>query len=298
MLFDETTLRKISQLTLVAAKARAGVIKGDRRSTKRGESIEFADYRNYVKGDDLRRLDWNVYARLDRPFIKLLEEEEDLAVSILLDISTSMRYGESDQHKITYALRLAGAIGAIALTAGDRLTVVTLQTGAHVRQFGPIRGSQQITRLLTFLEEQLTPEEQQIITTDLNRQIKAFAAGASRPGMAFILSDFFSPTGFSDGLSNLLSQGYEVAVLHILCPEELDPPLAGDLSLVDSETGQTQEVSMDGSLREAYRQRVQSWKAEIRLFCQKRGAKYFPINTSQAWDKVILFDLRKSGIVK
>src|SRR4026207_2477449 len=101
-LFDEKTLRKLERLTLVARRARAGRMKGERRSTKRGTSIEFADYRNYARGDDLRRVDWNVFARLDRPFIKLLEEEEDLAVHVLLDASRSMDYGADAQHKFGY----------------------------------------------------------------------------------------------------------------------------------------------------------------------------------------------------
>src|SRR5574337_380272 len=122
-LFDEKTLRKLEQLTLIAHKVRAGVMKGERRSTKRGTSIEFADYRDYTRGDDLRRVDWNVYARLERPFIKLLEEEEDLAVHLLLDASRSMDSGMEDQHKFRYAQRLAAALGYVALAAGDRLTL-------------------------------------------------------------------------------------------------------------------------------------------------------------------------------
>ena len=86
-LFDEAGLRKLDQLTLTASRVRAGVMKGERRSSRRGTSIEFADYREYTRGDDLRRIDWNVFARLDRPFIKLLEEEEDLAVHVLIDAS-------------------------------------------------------------------------------------------------------------------------------------------------------------------------------------------------------------------
>ena len=126
-LFNEATLRKLEQLTLVAGQVRVGMMKGDRRSQKRGTSIEFADYRNYVRGDDLRRLDWIVYARLERPFIKLLEEEEDLAVHILVDGSASMDWpdGESEEQKLRYALLLAGALGHIALSSGD-LTLVTL----------------------------------------------------------------------------------------------------------------------------------------------------------------------------
>src|ERR1041384_3882709 len=114
-LFDEKTLRKLERLTLVANRVRAGVMKGERRSSKRGTSIEFADYRNYTRGDDLRRVDWNVFARLERPFIKLFEEEEDLAVHVLLDASRSMDYGTETQHKFSYAQRLAAALGHIAL---------------------------------------------------------------------------------------------------------------------------------------------------------------------------------------
>src|SRR5215467_9061903 len=109
MLFDESTLRKLNQLTLVASRVRSGAMKGERRSARRGSSVEFADYRNYAPGDDLRRLDWNIYARLERPFIKLLEEEEDLAVHLLLDTSASMDWpkeGERDQNKLLFAKRI------------------------------------------------------------------------------------------------------------------------------------------------------------------------------------------------
>ncbi|MBI5715171.1 MAG: DUF58 domain-containing protein, partial [Chloroflexi bacterium] len=122
MLFDESTLRKLEQLSLVASRVRAGQMKGERRSTKRGTSIEFADYRDYVRGDDLRRVDWNIYARLERPFIKLFEEEEDLSVHVLLDASRSMNYpdGENakERNKFFYGLRLVAAFGHIALGTG------------------------------------------------------------------------------------------------------------------------------------------------------------------------------------
>jgi uncharacterized protein (DUF58 family) len=114
MLFDESTLRKLNQLSLVATRVRAGAMKGERRSSRRGSSVEFADYRNYAPGDDLRRLDWNIYARLARPFIKLFEEEEDLAVAILIDGSRSMDWGEGDANKFQYALRLAAGLGTDA----------------------------------------------------------------------------------------------------------------------------------------------------------------------------------------
>ncbi len=298
-------MRKLNQLNLVASQVRAGVMKGERRSTKRGSSVEFADYRDYAPGDDLRRLDWNVYARLDRPFIKLLEEEEDLAVHLLVDASRSMDWGEAELHKFSYALKLAAALGAICLGAGDRLTIRLLRAGSLPptsspdapagidAQFGPGRGSMQLLPMLAFLEKQSTSGQ-----TELNRWLVNYALSAGRPGLVFVISDLFAPGGFREGLSALQSRGFEVNLLHVLAPDEIDPPLAGDLRLVDVENGLTQEVSLDGGLRDLYRRRVQSWQEEIQTDCRKRRIRYLPLDSSIAWDKVVLYDLRKSGVVK
>ncbi len=296
-LFDEPTLRKLDRLALVASQARAGQIKGERRSTKRGTSIEFADYRDYVRGDDLRRLDWNIYARLARPFIKLLEEEEDLAVHVLLDSSRSMDYGEAEQHKFRYAQRLAAALSYIALAAGDRLTVTQVRTtpaGDLPRErYGPARGRAHTLHLLRFLED-LKPGG----LTELDAQLRAYALESRRPGLAFLISDLFSASGYHDGLSALQGRGYEVAVLHLLTPDELDPPLAGDLRLIDCETGVPQDVTLDGSLRDLYRRRVRAWQTEIEAFCLKRGLHYVPVTTDVAWDELVLYHLRQRGLVK
>ena len=300
MLFDEATLRKINQLSLIATRIRAGVLKGERRSSKRGSSIEFADYRDYTAGDDLRRLDWNVYARLDRPFIKLLEEEEDLAVHILVDTSQSMDWGEAEAHKLRYALRLAGALGAIALSTGDRLTLATLHMGGSPQQFGPLRGVQHLMRMLAFLEnlqDSRIPSQAPLLT-DLDRSLRDYALESRRPGMAFVISDLFSPVGYQNGATQLLGRGYEVTLLHVLAMDEIDPPLAGDLRLVDSETDQVQEVSIDGGMRLAYRQRLLSWREEIRQNCRQRGMRYMDLNTSTAWDKVVLYEMRRGGYVR
>ena len=297
-LFDEPTLRQLEQLTLVAEQVRVGVMKGDRRSRKRGTSIEFADYRNYVKGDDLRRLDWNVYARLERPFIKLLEEEEDLSVHLLVDASASMDWPPTDQptnqhtNKLLYALRLAGALGHIALTSGDLLTV-TLLTGQGSRRWGPFRGQQNSLRLLQFLE---TGRGSGL--TDLNLSLRDYALHGRRPGLLFLLSDLLSPNGYREGVTAVLARGYEVGLLHLLSPDEVDPPLSGDLKLVDVETGQDAEISLDGATLAAYRQRLQSWQAEIAAFCASRAVHYIPLVTDTPWEKVVLQTLRQQAVLK
>lgn len=292
MLFDEKTLRKLDRLALVAAQVRAGVMKGERRSTKRGTSIEFADYRDYTRGDDLRRVDWNVYARLERPFIKLLEEEEDLAVHVLVDASRSMDFGPEYQHKWRYAQRLAAALGYIALAAGDRLTVQPL-LNERTEPYGPARGRTHTLRLLHFLNEIQTTG-----ATDLDASLKNYALFSKRPGLAFVISDLFSPNGYQNGLSQLQGRGYEVTVLHILAPDEIEPPLAGDLRLIDSETGAAQDISLDGSLRDLYRKRVQAWRDEIEAYCLKRQIHYLPVTTNVGWDELVLYQLRRRGLVR
>lgn len=299
MLFDESTLRKLNTLSLVANKVRAGAMKGDRRSKKRGVSIEFADYRDYVPGDDLRRLDWNVYARLEKPFIKLFEEEEDLAVHILVDASKSMNWGESEQNKFDFARKLAAALGTIALSAGDQITVVFLTPTGIGAQYGPARGTHHTLRLLTYLEKQPTAGQ-----TNLNQSLQTYAlyfgrnTATRRPGLTFILTDLLDPHGYETGLGKLQARGHELVLLHILAPDELDPQLAGDLKFIDTETGYAQEVSLDGGIRDLYRERVASWKNAIQTYCQKREIHYLPLSTAVPWDKVVLRQMRREGIVK
>ena len=293
MLFDESTLRKLNQLTLVASRVRAGAIKGERRSSRRGSSVEFADFRNYTPGDDLRRLDWNIYARLDRPFIKLLEEEEDLAVHILVDASRSMGWGEGDENKFDYSIHLAAGLGAVALASGDVLSIGLLQNGKVITEYGPTRGQASMPRLFRFLEGLKSGGE-----TDLNQSLREYSITPRRTGLAVLISDLFAFDGYEAGLRQLLGRGHEVALIHVLSPDELDPPLAGDLQLVDIETSHTQDVSLDGGLREQYRTRTRAWIQSIKVDCRKHGVRYLEATTDQPWDQTLLLEMRRAGIVK
>jgi uncharacterized protein (DUF58 family) len=293
MLFDEPTLRKLTQLTLVAARIRVGAIKGERRSSRRGSSVEFADYRAYAPGDDLRRLDWNIYARLERPFIKLFEEEEDLAVYILLDASRSMGWGEADLDKFQYALRLAAGLGAVALASGDRLVVAALRDGGVTAEFGPARGQAALPRLFRFLEGIEAAGQ-----TDLDASLRQFFVTPRRAGLAILLSDLLSAQGWEAGLRQALGRGHEAALLHILAPDELDPPLAGDLQLVDIESGHEQDVSLDGGLRSLYRQRARAWMQSAQATCSQQGVRYQQLTTSLPWERALLLEMRRAGIVK
>ncbi len=320
MILDGAFLRRLERLSLVARRVRGGQVAGERRSTKRGTSVEFADYRDYTRGDDLRWVDWNIYARLERPFVKLFEEEEDLAVHILLDGSNSMdwgngaagqrgdesgakgREGQANTNKWRYARRLAAALGYVALVAGDQLTVANLQSPTSDVQhpapdlqarFGPVRGRGQVVRVFEWLEG-LRAEG----TTDLNAALRTYVMSGGRPGLAVLISDLFSPAGYFDGLTQLSARGHEAAVIHILAPDEVEPPLVGDLRLLDVETGEPQEVTIDGGMRALYRRRLGAWREEIQAACRSRGMHYLSIETSTPLDRVVLYELRRVGLLK
>jgi uncharacterized protein (DUF58 family) len=293
-IFDETFMRRLERLSLIARRVRAGRGKGERRSTKRGASVEFADYRDYTPGDDLRRLDWRVYARLERPFIKLFEEEEDQTVHLLLDGSGSMDWPERDEtlNKWHFARKLVAALGYIALAGGDRLTVTHLaESGPHT--WGPYRGRGQIHALLRHLADLAAAGP-----TDLNATLRRFTLARQRVGLLFLISDLLAPEGYERGLAALGSAGHEANILHLLSPDEIAPTLGGDLRLHDIETGLTQEFTIDAGLRQLYRHHFETWRSDIERYCFKHDMNYVTLETSLAFDAVILGFLRQRGFVR
>lgn len=306
-LFSGADLKQLEQLTLRADSVRVGVMKGDRHSRKRGTAIEFADFRNYTKGDDLRRLDWNVFARLEKPFIKLTEEEEDLAVHVLVDVSHSMNWPPAEDgspaagNKLRYALQLAGALGTIGLLASD-FVHVTLFDSDDRRSWGPFRGRQNNWPLVQFLEANYAALRRESDgrprATSLELSLQQYAHRARRPGLLLLLSDMLSPGDYRAGLTALLARGYEIAVLHLLSPDEIAPEAAGDLRLIDVETGQAAEVTLDALVLEEYIQRVAIWQTAIADFCRRRSIHYTNISTDTPWPWVVQQPLRRQGIIR
>ena len=292
--FDETFLRKLERLEIAARRLRAGILRGERRSTKRGQSVEFADFRTYSHGDDLRRVDWNAYARFERAFIKLYHEEEDRTVHLLVDTSASMDWGDGAAHKLTYAKRAAAALGYIGLAGLDRVAVATVGPGLG-RQAPVLRGTGSLVRLLGFLGGEQPPEG----GTDLDAALTGYAARAHNPGPLFLLSDLFSasPSIGRAGLLALASRGYEVNVIHTLAPDEVDPALNGDLKLIDRETGAARELTIDDAALARYRQELAAWRADLAAYCGGRGMLYLPIATDLPFEDLMLTTLRRAGMV-
>jgi uncharacterized protein (DUF58 family) len=287
--FDETFLRRLEQLELASRRLTAGRMKGERRSVRRGQSVEFADYRTYAAGDDLRQLDWNAYARLERLFVKLFVEEEDVTVHVLVDASRSMDFG--DPNKLDAARRAGAALAYLGLASMDRVSVAFLGDG-DATALRPMRGKRRALELFRFLSE---PRHERL--TGLAEAARAYASRMRGTGPLLLISDLMDP-GYLAALRDLAGTRSQLSVLHLLAPEELEPEVPPDARLVDSETGQSIEVSGDDDLVDRYRARLAEWQAEIAAFVARRGGAYVQI-TSDIDLADLLFDvLRRRRVVE
>ena len=287
--FDEGFLRQLERLGVLMKQPVRGGLKGGRRSVKRGQSVEFADYRDYTLGDDLRQLDWNVYARLEKLFVKLFIEEEDVTITFLLDASPSMAFGKPQ--KLLFAKRAAAALGYIALAGEDRVVVAAL-TGRMARRQGGLRGSGRVFRLLANLSG-IQPAEG---PTDLVSSARHAAAMLSGRGVIVLISDLLDP-GADRVIRELAATGSELIVLHALSPDELDPPLEGDLKLVDSETREGVDVTIDLATLDDYKARLAAWQEGLADLASKRRASYVPISTDTPLADLVFAELRRRRVV-
>jgi uncharacterized protein (DUF58 family) len=282
-------LARIDQLALVSKKIFAGKMHGDRLTKRRGQSAEFADFRNYVVGDDLRFLDWNIYARLEKLFIKLFLQEEDLHVSVLIDTSKSMEWGSPD--KGLYTRQVAAALAYIGLINFDRVSLYTFSNGLQYELAG-IRGRRWMFKVIEFLSE-----SEYDGAGDLLKTGKQFATRHPQPGIVVLLSDFLDKGGVEPGLRYLLGRKYDLYAVQVLSPEEIDPPLAGDLRLTDVEDDDMAEVTVSRALLEKYRQTLQSYCLSIKDYCARRGVNYMFTSTQVPFDQIVLSYFRNRGLV-
>src|SRR5262249_14833595 len=258
-LLEPDFLARLERLELVTRKIFVGRMKGERRSKRKGQSVEFADYRNYVVGDDLRFLDWNLYARLDRLFLRLFMEEEDLHFYLLIDNSASMDFGTPT--KLHYARQVAAALGFIGLVNLDRV-VVQAFNDRIVQSLPALRGRRGLWRLLDFLGK-LEPAG----PSDLARAMKTFTLQSTGKGVVVVLGDFMDKGGYEDALRYLVARQMDVYIIQVLSQEEIDPDLAGDLKLVDVEDADAAEVTVNMPLLRRYKENLAAYRAELLGFC-------------------------------
>src|SRR6266513_509618 len=252
-LLDPQFMARLEQLELVSRKIFMGVMKGERRSKRKGQSVEFADYKNYVKGDDLRFLDWNLMARLDKLFIRLYQEEEDLHFYVLLDNSLSMDFGTPS--KLHYAKQIAAALGFVGLVNIDRVVIEAFND--RLTQTMPAaRGRRSVWRLMDVLQK-IEPAG----PSDLRQALRTFSLKCSGKGIVVLLSDFMDKGGFEEALRYLVARHMDIYVIQILSQEEIEPEIVGDLKLVDIEDDDVAEITVSGPLLKRYKQNLAAYRA-------------------------------------
>jgi len=289
-ILDPEFLKKLDRLDIVSRKVFASKFRGDRMSKQKGTSVEFADYRNYAEGDDLRFIDWNIYSRLDRLFLKLFLEEEDLYVSILIDVSESMNFGEPT--KFAYARKVAAALAYVGLVNHNRVMLCGFSDDLDAT-LGPLRSRRKVWEVITFLRG-LEPGG----GSDLARSFRSFALTTRRKGVVIVISDFLDRHGWKSALGFLSGRKADIYCIHLLSQAETEPELAGELKMVDSEDGTEVEVTPNRFLLNRYRTKLNAFCESVKGDCTRRGIRYVFTTNRAPFEQLILTFLRLKGLLK
>jgi len=287
LVLEPKEFRILGGLRINPRKSFHGRVRGERLTKKKGLSIEFDDYREYSEGDDLRHLDWNILARLEHAVIKTYRDEEDLAVHMLLDTSSSMSFGEPS--KLDYARRLACAMGYVALCGGDAVYPRTL--GSRQQPMAVIRGRSSYPRLAHWSN---APEPEGKLP--LSQELKLFVAGGARPGVVMIISDCMDPEILT-GLRMLAGRGHEVNVMQVLSEVELRPDLEGDLRLIDVESESAVEITANSLTMRDYMSQLNNHNEAIAEECRRLGGRYALIEVGTTIEQIVRDVLRREGWV-
>ncbi|QEG34789.1 hypothetical protein Pr1d_20730 [Bythopirellula goksoeyrii] len=281
---------QLERLELVTRKIFRGRMKGERRSKRKGQSVEFADFRNYVAGDDLRQLDWNLYARLDKLILKLFLEEEDLHFYALIDASLSMDFG--DPTKLEYAKQLAAALAFVGLIRADRVRIETIDQ--PVSQRNPVyRGRASAWRML----QQVGAIEPQG-GTQLATGVKNFCMRNPGRGIVVLISDLMDKEGYESALKYFLSHEMDCFVIQVLSQAEIEPDVKGDLRLVDCEDEDEAEITVSAPLLRKYHETLNTFCSGAQQFCAKRGMHYLLANNQVPVEELVAKHLRRRGLVR
>jgi uncharacterized protein (DUF58 family) len=289
-------MARLEALQLGTRRRLAGVMAGEHRSSRRGTSLDFADYRQYNPGDDFRRIDYHLFARLDVLLLKLYEAEEDLQLRVLVDTSASMGAGKApagdhqrSRSKLTQAARVAAALGFVALIRRDPVSVHTFPLERPAPRY---LGRAAIPAFLDHLESLEATG-----TTDFAAAVSHLLARPGPPGLTIVLSDLMTPE-WEPALSRLPARGGDVVVVHVLAGSDLDPPATGDVELVDRETGARVAVSVTSETTVRYRRVVTAWRHRVEQRCHQVGAAYVPVLAEEPLEPLLLAAWRQGGVLR
>lgn len=289
-LLDPEFMTRLDALDVLSRKILQGKLRGERRSKRRGQSVEFADHRPYVVGDDLRFVDWNIYGRLEQLFLKLFLEEQDLTVHIVADASASMSVGEPS--KELFIKKLAAALGYVSLVNNNRVSMSMFGDGL-TGQLANMRGRNYLHQMADFL---LTAECDGL--SQFDTACRQLVSGRIGSGVMIVLSDFLFKEGYDSGLRRLIGRQYDLYVIQVLSAQELSPDLAGDLKLIDVEDADVAEITVSAALAKYYKRNLTAYCNELKDFCTRRGAVYVLASSADSVESLVLNYLRRIRLLR
>ncbi len=289
-LLDAGFMARLDSLDVLSRKILQGKLQGERRSKRRGQSVEFADHRPYVAGDDLRFVDWNIYGRLEQLFLKLFMEEQDLTIHIAIDVSASSGFG--DPAKELFMKKLTAALAYVSLVNNNRVTISSFSDSVK-GQLANMRGRNYLSHMADFLLN--IQCEGPTFFDNSCRELASARVGA---GIMIVLSDFLFKDGFETGLRRLIGKKYDLYAIQVLCPQELEPELSGDLKLVDIEDADTAEITVSNALLKFYKRNLSGYCNQLKEYCTRRGAVYVLANSSDSVESMTLNYLRRIRLLR
>lgn len=289
-LLPNDLLARLERLRVNPRRKKTNRAHGEHLSGKGGTSIDFSDYRDYVAGDDLRYVDWNIFSRLNQPYLKLFAHEEEMQVPILLDASSSMNF----EGKFELARQIAAVFGIASLTSVEKVSVYSCaQTGNPPAVFPATRGRASVRRFLSFLEG-LTPGGE----FPIDQAIEDVLQRRRGKGVVVVISDFLTFGDVGRAFNLLHGSGLEIFAVQILGPSERNPELTGDFRFVDSESGTTLDISSVGELLGLYQAHRQALEDHLSKECQKREGRFISLTSDQAIKTVVFDELIRKGWLK
>lgn len=286
---------RLETMSLELRSNLAGYFGGQHLVKTYGQTVEFADYREYQLGDDIRRIDWNLYSRFEKYFLKLFTDERQMQVQIFLDCSASM--GKDQPEKAAFTVATAAALGYLSVHNMDKVSFNIMKGNVADNPFGTIIGKQAFFRAISSLEEVEFDEE-----SDIEACVTSCPDTSTNNGITVIISDFFTESNWKKAVDYLLYKKRQVLLVQVLSPEEEDPAYDGRVNLIDSESvdlsdSKNMKLRITRSMQIAYAEALSDFKEDIRSYCNRRGVDFISVRSDSAIERVLFGELLKVGIM-
>ena len=294
-LLNDEFFSRLEALSFNLRSNLAGYFGGKHLVSTYGQTVEFADYREYQLGDDIRRIDWNLFSRFEKYFLKLFTDERQMQIQIFLDCSASM--GKEKKSKASYAVATAAAIGYLAVHNMDKVTFNIMKGNRSENPFGTIVGKTAFFRAISALEEVVFDGD-----SDIEECVTRCTDGGSNNGLSVIISDFFTDSNWKKAVDYLSYKKRQVLLVQVLAPDEIDPTYDGRINLIDSEAEdvadhRNMKLKINRGMQNAYEEALKDFIQDIKDFCTKRNVGFITVRSDTPIEKVLFGELFKVGIM-